>query len=175
RRSYAHPNYPHCAVKPARTSSHSHRHSFVSSPECSACLRPQCPVRPHSNLHLFFNLHPNFFPSLSGLPFNNPQLPLPSPPASNLTAQSQKPHSSQLLRHLRQLITRGILSVSADHHFHQRGSPVSHRGTAGEISRVKLIVDKRTNESLGFAYVWFASEESAHLAVQGMNGKVYHY
>ncbi|CAL1388631.1 unnamed protein product [Linum trigynum] len=43
----------------------------------------------------------------------------------------------------------------------------------GEISRVKFIVDKRTNESLGFAYVWFASEESAHLAVEVMNGKFF--
>ncbi|CAI0466374.1 unnamed protein product, partial [Linum tenue] len=43
----------------------------------------------------------------------------------------------------------------------------------GEISQVKIIVDKRTMESLGFAYVWFASKASADLAVEGMNGKFF--
>ncbi|CAL1396947.1 unnamed protein product [Linum trigynum] len=43
----------------------------------------------------------------------------------------------------------------------------------GEVSRVKIIVDKRTMESLGFAYVWFVSKASADLAVEGMNGKFF--
>ncbi|CAI0430187.1 unnamed protein product [Linum tenue] len=38
---------------------------------------------------------------------------------------------------------------------------------------VKIIVDNRTMESLGFAYVWFASKASADLAVEGMNGKFF--
>ncbi|CAI0445587.1 unnamed protein product, partial [Linum tenue] len=133
RRSYAHPNYPPCAVKllgPLHTRTDTTSHLRQSA-------------RPVSDRNVRSDLIPI---SLSSSTPN-----FPSPPASNLTAQSQKPHSSQLLRHLRQLITRGVLSVSADHHFHQRGSPVNHRGTAGEISRVKFIVDKRTNESLGFA------------------------
>ncbi|XP_059650085.1 organelle RRM domain-containing protein 2, mitochondrial isoform X2 [Cornus florida] len=39
----------------------------------------------------------------------------------------------------------------------------------GEVSRVKIIKEKRTRQSLGFAYVWFISEESAHTAVNEMN------
>ncbi|CAI0430188.1 unnamed protein product, partial [Linum tenue] len=88
----------------------------------------------------------------------------PSPPVSNFTPQNQKSQSSQLLRRLRQL-TRRTLSVAADHRIYQRTVSIDHR--------VKIIVDNRTMESLGFAYVWFASKASADLAVEGMNGKFF--
>lgn len=41
----------------------------------------------------------------------------------------------------------------------------------GEVNRVKLISDRKTGQSLGYACVWFNSEESAQLAVEEMNGK----
>ncbi|KAF7813762.1 DUF21 domain-containing protein [Senna tora] len=41
----------------------------------------------------------------------------------------------------------------------------------GEVSQVKLIMDKESGDFLGFAYIWFAKEESAQLAVKEMNGK----
>ncbi|MQL89872.1 hypothetical protein Taro_022448, partial [Colocasia esculenta] len=41
--------------------------------------------------------------------------------------------------------------------------------------KVKIVTSKTTKQSLGFAYVWFASGEDAQLAVKEMNGKVYLY
>ncbi|WMV34262.1 hypothetical protein MTR67_027647 [Solanum verrucosum] len=41
----------------------------------------------------------------------------------------------------------------------------------GDVSRVKIITDKKSKESLGFAYIWFPDNESAQSAVQEMNGK----
>ncbi|KAH0662214.1 hypothetical protein KY284_027145 [Solanum tuberosum] len=43
----------------------------------------------------------------------------------------------------------------------------------GDVSRVKIITDKKSKESLGFAYIWFPDNESAQSAVQEMNGKVF--
>jgi RNA recognition motif-containing protein len=37
---------------------------------------------------------------------------------------------------------------------------------------VKLLIDKESGKSLGFAYIWFVKEESAQLAAKKMNGKV---
>lgn len=37
---------------------------------------------------------------------------------------------------------------------------------------VKLMMDRESGESLGFAYIWFTREDSAELAVKEMNGKV---
>jgi RNA recognition motif-containing protein len=37
---------------------------------------------------------------------------------------------------------------------------------------VKLLIDKKTGQSLGFAYIWFVEEESAQSAAKEMNGKV---
>ncbi|GAB4843471.1 hypothetical protein Ancab_013431 [Ancistrocladus abbreviatus] len=43
----------------------------------------------------------------------------------------------------------------------------------GEVTRVKIMINKRSRQSLGFAYIWFASEESAQLAVKEMDGKFF--
>ncbi|XP_010278468.1 PREDICTED: glycine-rich RNA-binding protein 4, mitochondrial isoform X2 [Nelumbo nucifera] len=43
----------------------------------------------------------------------------------------------------------------------------------GEVRKVKIITDRKSRQSLGLAYVWFASEESAQLAVAEMDGKVH--
>ncbi|KAK4425734.1 Organelle RRM domain-containing protein 1, chloroplastic [Sesamum alatum] len=43
----------------------------------------------------------------------------------------------------------------------------------GEVSRVKVITDKKTKQSLGFAYVWFTREEHARAALEEMNGKFF--
>ncbi|XP_073276336.1 glycine-rich RNA-binding protein 4, mitochondrial-like [Primulina huaijiensis] len=43
----------------------------------------------------------------------------------------------------------------------------------GDVSRVKVILDKKTKKSLGFAYIWFMNEESAETAVEEMNGKFF--
>ncbi|KAL2458602.1 RNA-binding (RRM/RBD/RNP motif) family protein [Forsythia ovata] len=43
----------------------------------------------------------------------------------------------------------------------------------GEVSRVKIITDKKTKQPLGFAYVWFTREEFAQTAVEEMNGKFF--
>lgn len=37
---------------------------------------------------------------------------------------------------------------------------------------VKLLMDKESGQFLGFAYIFFAKEESAQFAVEKMNGKV---
>lgn len=37
---------------------------------------------------------------------------------------------------------------------------------------VKIIINERTRQSLGYGYVWFNSKEDAQLAVEAMNGKV---
>ncbi|PNX73218.1 RNA-binding protein, partial [Trifolium pratense] len=42
----------------------------------------------------------------------------------------------------------------------------------GEVTQVKLLIDKESGQSLGFAYIWFVKEESAQLAAKEMNGKV---
>lgn len=40
---------------------------------------------------------------------------------------------------------------------------------------VKIILDKKTGQSLGFAYIWFSRAEFAQKAVEEMNGEVYAY
>ena len=37
---------------------------------------------------------------------------------------------------------------------------------------VKMIMDTKSRQPLGFAYIWFTTEDSAELAVKEMNGKV---
>lgn len=37
---------------------------------------------------------------------------------------------------------------------------------------VKIIAERSSKQSLGFAYVWFDCEEAAQLAVEEMDGKV---
>ncbi|KAG6428074.1 hypothetical protein SASPL_112323 [Salvia splendens] len=39
-------------------------------------------------------------------------------------------------------------------------------------SRFKLVLDKKTKQPLGFAYVWFVGEENAQAAIKEMNGQV---
>ncbi|XP_051127984.1 organelle RRM domain-containing protein 1, chloroplastic [Andrographis paniculata] len=43
----------------------------------------------------------------------------------------------------------------------------------GEVCRVKIISDKKTQQSLGFAYVWFTREEHARAVVDKMNGNFF--
>ncbi|XP_020227066.1 glycine-rich RNA-binding protein 4, mitochondrial isoform X2 [Cajanus cajan] len=43
----------------------------------------------------------------------------------------------------------------------------------GEVTLVQLPIDKESSQSLGFAFISFAKEESAQLAVQEMNGKFF--
>ncbi|XP_022860906.1 organelle RRM domain-containing protein 6, chloroplastic isoform X2 [Olea europaea var. sylvestris] len=43
----------------------------------------------------------------------------------------------------------------------------------GGVSRVKIIMDKKTKQPVGFAYVWFTREEFAQTAVEEMNGKFF--
>ncbi|CAK8563564.1 unnamed protein product [Lathyrus sativus] len=43
----------------------------------------------------------------------------------------------------------------------------------GEVTKVKLLIDKESGQSLGFAYIWFVNEESAQSAVKVMNGKFF--
>ncbi|KAG5023959.1 hypothetical protein JHK85_020301 [Glycine max] len=43
----------------------------------------------------------------------------------------------------------------------------------GDVTLVQLPIDRESGQSLGFAYIWFVKEESAQLAVQEMNGKVF--
>ncbi|KFK26142.1 hypothetical protein AALP_AA8G208800 [Arabis alpina] len=41
----------------------------------------------------------------------------------------------------------------------------------GQVTNVKIIINERTRQSLGYGYVWFNSKEDAELAVEAMNGK----
>ncbi|KAF3543294.1 hypothetical protein DY000_02000822, partial [Brassica cretica] len=41
----------------------------------------------------------------------------------------------------------------------------------GQVSHVKIIVNERTRQSLGYGYLWFNKKEDAQLAVEAMNGK----
>ncbi|ESQ41911.1 hypothetical protein EUTSA_v10014796mg [Eutrema salsugineum] len=43
----------------------------------------------------------------------------------------------------------------------------------GEVSNVKIIVNEKTRQSLGYGYVWFNKKEDAQLAVEAMNGKFF--
>ncbi|KAJ4722362.1 RNA binding protein [Melia azedarach] len=43
----------------------------------------------------------------------------------------------------------------------------------GEVVKVKIVVEKMSKQSLGSAFVWFTSKESAKLAVEEMNGKFF--
>ncbi|XP_027333373.1 glycine-rich RNA-binding protein 4, mitochondrial [Abrus precatorius] len=43
----------------------------------------------------------------------------------------------------------------------------------GEVNLVQLPIDRESGQSLGFAYIWFAKEECAQLAVKEMNGKFF--
>ncbi|XP_050240395.1 organelle RRM domain-containing protein 6, chloroplastic-like isoform X1 [Quercus robur] len=43
----------------------------------------------------------------------------------------------------------------------------------GEVSQVKMIMDTKSRQPLGFAYIWFTTEDSAELAVKEMNGKFF--
>ncbi|KAK9992495.1 hypothetical protein SO802_027480 [Lithocarpus litseifolius] len=43
----------------------------------------------------------------------------------------------------------------------------------GEVSQVKMIMDTKSRQPLGFAYIWFTTEDSAGLAVKEMNGKFF--
>lgn len=43
----------------------------------------------------------------------------------------------------------------------------------GDVSKVKVITDKKSGQSLGFAYIWFSTEEFAHKAVEEMSGKFF--
>lgn len=40
------------------------------------------------------------------------------------------------------------------------------------IRAVKIVTDKQTRQSLGFAYVWFTRKMSVQVAVKEMDGKV---
>ncbi|XP_045827528.1 glycine-rich RNA-binding protein 4, mitochondrial isoform X2 [Trifolium pratense] len=44
----------------------------------------------------------------------------------------------------------------------------------GEVTQVKLLIDKESGQSLGFAYIWFVKEEAAQLAAKEMNGKFFY-
>ncbi|XP_020526831.1 glycine-rich RNA-binding protein 4, mitochondrial-like isoform X2 [Amborella trichopoda] len=41
----------------------------------------------------------------------------------------------------------------------------------GKVDRVKVVTDRASKQSLGFAYIWFTCEEDAKLAVKKMDGK----
>ncbi|KAJ8563578.1 hypothetical protein K7X08_032030 [Anisodus acutangulus] len=41
----------------------------------------------------------------------------------------------------------------------------------GDVNRVKILTDKKSKQSLGFAYIWFPDNESAQSAIQEMNGQ----
>ncbi|KAL3648929.1 hypothetical protein CASFOL_005332 [Castilleja foliolosa] len=43
----------------------------------------------------------------------------------------------------------------------------------GDVSRVKIVRDKKTKLSLGFAYVWFVKEDHGQAAVSEMNGEFF--
>ncbi|CAI8610497.1 unnamed protein product [Vicia faba] len=43
----------------------------------------------------------------------------------------------------------------------------------GEVTKVKLLKDKESGQSLGFAYIWFFDEESAQSAANETNGKFF--
>ncbi|POO02287.1 Splicing factor-like protein [Trema orientale] len=43
----------------------------------------------------------------------------------------------------------------------------------GQVNRVKILIDTSSGHSLGFAYIWFAKEDCAQLAVKQMNGKFF--
>ncbi|XP_004508368.1 glycine-rich RNA-binding protein 4, mitochondrial [Cicer arietinum] len=43
----------------------------------------------------------------------------------------------------------------------------------GEVTQVKILIDKESGQSLGFAYISFDKEESAQLAAKEMNGKFF--
>lgn len=45
--------------------------------------------------------------------------------------------------------------------------------TYGQVEEVKLITDRETGRAKGFGFVTFASEDSAHEAIEAVNGTVF--
>ncbi|KAK4283632.1 hypothetical protein QN277_000562 [Acacia crassicarpa] len=80
--------------------------------------------------------------------------------SSNSSAEFSIPHPAKIF-------IKGLpLSTS-------EGRLVKAFSEFGEVSQVKLFMDGESGQFLGVAYIWFAKEESAHLAVEKMNGKFF--
>ena len=48
-----------------------------------------------------------------------------------------------------------------------------HFGSCGTVVNAKIITDRETGRSRGFAFVEMTSEESANNAIQQLNGKMF--
>ncbi|XP_042516459.1 U11/U12 small nuclear ribonucleoprotein 31 kDa protein isoform X2 [Macadamia integrifolia] len=82
------------------------------------------------------------------------------PSSSSSSGKGEKSHSTRIfIKGLSPSTSEGFLSRI----FSQFGN----------VSRVKIIPDRQSKQSLGFAYVWFTDEESAQLAAKEMDGKVF--
>ncbi|XP_041001007.1 glycine-rich RNA-binding protein 3, mitochondrial-like [Juglans microcarpa x Juglans regia] len=81
-------------------------------------------------------------------------------PSSSSSVQDETLSSSKIfIKGLPQSMSEGRLHKAFSHY--------------GEVSQVKLVVDRDSGQSLGFACIWFTSEDTAKLAVKEMNGKFF--
>ncbi|KAL7144632.1 hypothetical protein ABFS83_07G025500 [Erythranthe nasuta] len=82
-------------------------------------------------------------------------------PSSSLSypGESDKGASSNVI-----IFIKGLAQSTSE------GGLKSEFSRFGEVSRVKIVSDKKTKQPLGFAYVWFAREDHAQAAVDEMNG-----
>ncbi|XP_056852099.1 uncharacterized protein LOC130501227 isoform X2 [Raphanus sativus] len=80
-----------------------------------------------------------------------------------------------LCRHTARRKPRTISCVAGD--FHDDGAREASSSPSTSISsifvKVKIIVNERTRQSLGYGYVWFTKRDDAQLAVEAMNGKFF--
>lgn len=78
--------------------------------------------------------------------------------AAHLTIEEKTPSSSRIF-------VKGLSRSTSE------GYLLKQFSQFGEVSRVKIVTSRGSKESLGMAYIWFSSKESAEMAIKEMNGK----
>ncbi|KAK9149852.1 hypothetical protein Scep_008609 [Stephania cephalantha] len=72
---------------------------------------------------------------------------------------SMSPSTRIFIKGLSQRTTEGVIAKAFSQY--------------GKVNKVKIVRERRSGESLGFAYVWFDCEESAEIATEEMDGKFF--
>ncbi|XP_042378722.1 organelle RRM domain-containing protein 2, mitochondrial-like isoform X1 [Zingiber officinale] len=90
---------------------------------------------------------------------NKPALPTCGCSASDLAISQEAPSPSS------RIFIKGLSRSTSE------GFLAKTFSSFGKISKVKIITSKTSKQSLGLAYIWFAREQEALMAVNEMDGK----
>ncbi|XP_074586386.1 organelle RRM domain-containing protein 2, mitochondrial-like [Curcuma longa] len=90
---------------------------------------------------------------------NKAALPICGCSASDLAISQEAPPPSS------RIFIKGLSRSTSE------GFLVKAFSSFGEVSKVKIITSKTSKQSLGLAYIWFAREQEALVAVNEMDGK----